>query len=134
LYLEESDASWMNELISQHQERDQQHHDSSAMGSSFVLGHGHAVSAGITTATVNPKKLMIENWFPLVFEGFPATIIESFVSQFIDEAYICANDLIVAQSLNQLSFECLREEYGFKKGHYNRLMTSLADLVAKQAT
>jgi hypothetical protein len=130
----ESDASWMNELISQHQERDQQHHDSSAMGSSFVQGHGHAVSAGITTATVNPKKLMIENWFPLVFEGFPATIIESFVSQFIDEAYICANDLIVAQSLNQLSFEYLREEYGFKKGHYNRLMTSLADLIAKQAT
>jgi hypothetical protein len=62
-----------------------------------------------------------------VFAGFPASLIESFTTQFSDEGFICVNDLIIANSLNQISFDYLKEEYGFKRGHYNRLMTSLEE-------
>lgn len=82
---------------------------------------------------VDVKLLSLDIWLPEVYCGFPPELVRSFVKQFSEEGYICANDLIVANSLNELSFEYLKEEFeGFKKGHFNRLMSSLAEMVVNK--
>lgn len=65
-------------------------------------------------------------WFHTAFTGFPTPLVESFLEKFAEQGFVTLHDLYLAKSLDQLSFDYLKNEIGFKMGHYNRLFAALA--------
>jgi len=82
-------------------------------------------SALSTAAPANEHhQVWLKDWLPGVLDGFPSSLIDSFIQALQEDGFISVNDLIIAQSMDQLTFEYLRS-MGFKMGHFNRLITSL---------
>jgi hypothetical protein len=72
-------------------------------------------------------QVTLKEWLPIVLSGFPENLIDSFVEKLGEEGFVLVQDLIIAQSMDQLSLDYLRE-FGFKLGHYNRLITALGSV------
>lgn len=70
------------------------------------------------------KHVWLQDWLPVIFEGFPDSMIDSFCANLTAEGFASVQDLIVANAMGQLTFEFLKD-YGFKIGHYNRLVTNI---------
>jgi hypothetical protein len=75
-------------------------------------------------STIEQHKVLLKDWLPEVLDGFPSSLIDSFVQALQEDGFISVTDLTIAQSMDQLTFEYLRS-MGFKMGHFNRLITSL---------
>lgn len=83
-------------------------------------------SAAAVAIPVPPvvQHVWLKDWLPVIFEGFSSSLIESFCEALQDDGFVSVNDLVIAQAMNQLTFDYLRN-IGFKIGHYNRLVTGL---------
>ena len=75
---------------------------------------------------MSPDRIWIRNWLPKIFDGFPSSIIDHFVSALAEEGMVSVQDLLTALELEQLTLAYLKE-IGIvcKLGHYNRLSSAL---------
>lgn len=70
----------------------------------------------------------LSDWFPVIFDGFSSTVIESFVALLNAEGFLTVDDLQLARDLAQLSLDYLQSVAGgFRMGHFNRLMKGLQE-------
>ena len=71
----------------------------------------------------------IEKWLLKEFYGNDPLLIQKFTDTFKEEGIVLVKDLVSLFKKPQLTYEYLKSEYGFKLGHYNRLIDSLTELV-----
>lgn len=79
---------------------------------------------------LSPDGIWLSDWLPVVLHGFPAPLVQSLCEGLREDGLISVSDLLIAQSMNQLSFEYLRT-LGFKVGHFNRIVANLQKFTKK---
>lgn len=74
----------------------------------------------------NSRTSTIASWLPEAFDGFPPSLVNTFVIALNDEGFVTVDDLIVAHESDLLGADYL-STLGFKRGHYSRLIKGLTN-------
>jgi hypothetical protein len=102
--------------------------DSSLAWENHSLMHSIPVTPAMPPAFCFSRHSELSHWLPVVYHGFPIPLIESFRLHLAEEGFLTVGDLLVAMDMAQLSLNYLAG-FGFKIGHYNRLITHLKQIV-----
>ena len=95
-----------------------------SLGPASVPPPSTVIDTSNNAVAVAMQQIWLKDWLPVIFEGFSSSLIQSFCEALQDDGFVSVNDLLIAQRMDQLTFDYLRN-IGFKIGHYNRLITGL---------
>jgi hypothetical protein len=91
-----------------------------------TAGAPMALASPVVTSRATRLPTTLEDWLPIVFQGFPTALVSGFIRQLNEEGFLTVEDLQLAHGQGQLPLEYL-ESFGMKLGHFNRLMKGLQE-------
>ena len=71
----------------------------------------------------------LDKWLIQQFMGYNMILVNKFIVTFNEEGIVLVKDLVSLFKKKQLTYEYLKSEFGFKVGHFNRLIDSLNEII-----